>query len=264
MSDKKEIILLKKKEDPEENEIVLCEVEALSKNSVFVRLIEYEDYKGIIPIFEVAPGRIRNIRDYVTEGKIIVCYILNCDKPRRNVTLSLRRVNEGQRRNKISWLKQEQDAEKILELVAEKKNVDLKELFQKVYDTMPEEYNNLYNYFQAISSNEIDLKADLDEAVKSELLSLIKQRIKPKEVVIVRILRITSLLPDGIEVIRDAFSRIGARYQKISMQYLGSGKYSIKLKDKEYKIAEKKLKDIIDELNNLLENKADLEVIQSK
>ena len=61
-------MLLKKEGFPEEEELVLCTVLSVYHHSVFVKLDEY-DKKGLIHISEVSPGRIRNIRDYVVEGK---------------------------------------------------------------------------------------------------------------------------------------------------------------------------------------------------
>jgi len=59
----------KKKGLPEENSIVLCTVKKILFHSIFVDLDEYQNQDGMIHISEIAPGRIRNIRDYVAEGK---------------------------------------------------------------------------------------------------------------------------------------------------------------------------------------------------
>ena len=72
-------MLYKKQGFPEEDELVLCTVNNVQHNSVFVDLDEYNK-RGLIHISEIAPGRIRNIRDYVVEGKKIVCKILRIDQ----------------------------------------------------------------------------------------------------------------------------------------------------------------------------------------
>ena len=56
---------------PEDGELVLCTVTKVQSHSVFVRLDEF-DKGGMIHISEVSPGRIRNIRDFVIEDKIIL------------------------------------------------------------------------------------------------------------------------------------------------------------------------------------------------
>ena len=92
----------KKKGFPEEDDIVLCTVKKILYHSVFVTLDEYDNLEGMIHISEIAPGRIRNIRDYVREGKKLVCKVLRVRKEKGHFDLSLRRVNEGQRRRALT------------------------------------------------------------------------------------------------------------------------------------------------------------------
>ena len=98
----------KKKGFPQESEIVLCTVSNISYNSVFVKLDEYINLQGMIHISEISPGRIRNIRDYVKPGKVIVCKILRIHQQKGHIDLSLRRVTESQRRKKPEAWKQPQ------------------------------------------------------------------------------------------------------------------------------------------------------------
>ncbi len=100
-------MLYKREGMPEEDELVLCTVTAVHGHSVFAKLDEYGK-TGMIHISEVSPGRIRNIRDYVVEGKKIVCKVLRIDKVKGHIDLSLRRVNAGQKKNKTNEIKQEQ------------------------------------------------------------------------------------------------------------------------------------------------------------
>jgi translation initiation factor 2 subunit 1 len=77
-------MLYKKTGLPEESELVLCTVTKVLPNSVFVTLDEY-GIDGLIHISEVSPGRIRNIRDFVKEGKKVVCKILRINVERGQV-----------------------------------------------------------------------------------------------------------------------------------------------------------------------------------
>ncbi len=98
----------KKQGFPEENEIVLCTVKKILPHGIFVSLDEYKSQEGLIHISEISPGRVRNIRDFVKEGKRIVCKILRVNKEKNHIDLSLRRVNQAQRINKNTEHKQEQ------------------------------------------------------------------------------------------------------------------------------------------------------------
>ena len=80
----------------EEGDLVLCTVKRIVGTTVFVNIEENEKEATIITS-EIAPGRIRNLRDYVVPGKKIICKILNIDKT-GNVHLSLRRVTEKEKK----------------------------------------------------------------------------------------------------------------------------------------------------------------------
>src|SRR3989338_9154007 len=97
-------MLAKKSGFPEESELVQCTVTSVQSHSVFVMIDEY-GINGMIHISEVAPGRIRNIRDFVMEGKTVICKVLRVNAERGHVDLSLRRVSESQKRNKIAAVK---------------------------------------------------------------------------------------------------------------------------------------------------------------
>ena len=65
-----------KKGLPEEGEVLLCSVTKIYPHCVFVNIDDYSNKSGMIHISEISPGRIRNIHDYVKEGKKIVCKVL--------------------------------------------------------------------------------------------------------------------------------------------------------------------------------------------
>src|SRR3989344_8840742 len=111
-------MLYRKEGYPEEHELVSCTVTKILPQSVFVNINEYAK-QGMIHIAEISPGRIRNLRDFVEEGKMIVCKVLHVDSQRGHIDLSLRRVTESQRREKNDQMKQEMTAEKIVEFLAD-------------------------------------------------------------------------------------------------------------------------------------------------
>src|SRR3989344_4876424 len=76
-------------------ENILCTVERIEGTVVFVSLDNRKE--GSIVVSEIAPGRIRNLRDYVVPKKKIVCKILRISD-RGNVELSLRRVSAKERK----------------------------------------------------------------------------------------------------------------------------------------------------------------------
>ena len=136
---------------PEESEIVMCTVTNVQHHSVFAKMEEY-GITGMIHISEISPGRIRNIRDYVKEGKVIVCKVLRVHQDRGHVDLSLRRVSEGQRREKANQLKFEQKAEKIADAVAKQLKKKGEEFYKSFAPKVLEDYEYLYLLFDEVVS----------------------------------------------------------------------------------------------------------------
>src|SRR3989344_5517774 len=107
-----------KKDLPDESEVVICTVKTILKDTIFISLDEYGNKEGLIHISEIAPGRIRNIRDYVKEGKKIVCLVLRVNKEKGHVDLSLRRASKSLRAAKNESVKKEKKDKKIAAEIA--------------------------------------------------------------------------------------------------------------------------------------------------
>jgi translation initiation factor 2 subunit 1 len=230
-------MLYKKTGLPEDSELVLCTVNKVLPNSVFVTLDEY-GIDGLIHISEVSPGRIRNIRDFVKEGKKVVCKVLKVYMEKGQVDVSLRRVNEGQRRNKIMDLKQEEKAEKILEYVAKSMKKDPLKFYQEVTPNIFKKYDGLHNFFIDLVNGETKMEEyGLEKSVAHELDAVIKQRLRPAEVSIKGSLMLVSHAPDGVDVIKGAIKK-ALLNDNVEIKYLGGGKYDVVVKAKDYPEAE--------------------------
>jgi len=222
---------------PEESEMVMCTVTNVQHNSVFVKLDEY-GIDGLIHISEISPGRIRNIRDFVKEGKKVVCKVLRVNKERGQVDLSLRRVNETQRRQKVDEIKQEQKAEKIVEHVAQVMKKDFEKLYNEITKEVFKDYDNLYTFFIDIVNDDVSLSEyDIDKKVVEELTNLVKQRLKPAKVSIKGVLKLTSYAPNGVEIIKESIKK-SLIDKNIEVKYLGAGKFDINVTALDYKEAE--------------------------
>lgn len=238
-------MLLNKKRFPEEDELVLCTVTSIHYHSVFVTLDEYGDRTGMIHISEVAPGRIRNMREYVKEGKKLVCKVLRVNKEKGHIDLSLRRVNEAQKRLKLNQIKQEQLAEKIVEYIAKQEKKDVKKFYEDLYEKISKKYEHLYDAFEEVMLGKITLeKLGIDKDLSKELTVIIKQRIKPPEIVLKGNFNINCYESDGVERIKKLLNKIPDKTTTVT--YTGGGVYNLTLKDEDYKKAEKKLKKKVD------------------
>jgi translation initiation factor 2 subunit 1 len=239
---------------PEVGELLLCTVTSVQRNSVFVKFNEYPGKSGIIHISEISPGRIRNIRDYVVEGKVIVCKLLKYYKNTGHFDLSLRRVTPSMHREKIDELKREQLAEKIIEFVAKDLKKDPKKLYDEIYDNVLVDYETIYACFEDVSFEGLDLhkKYGIEKKVADGLTELIKQRIKQQEISIALKADISTPEPKGVEDIKKLLMDLESETLKIT--YLGSGKYHFVTKAYDYKDAEKVLADAQEKVEDHFSN----------
>jgi translation initiation factor 2 subunit 1 len=239
-------MFLKRNGFPEESDLVMCTVTNIQHNSIFVNIHEF-NRQGMITISEVAPGRIRNIRDYVMEGKVIVCKVLSVNQERGYIDLSLRRVSESQRRQKSDEVKQELKAEKILEMTAHVINIPAKELYDIFAEKFLKQYFYLFQVFDDVINGTISLKDYIDQNTAEALEKTIKEKIKPKEIVVAGDLALSVWDEDGLKIIKDALTKAEKDYA-LQIHYLGGGKYRMMIKGIEFKSVEKILKDASDQV----------------
>ena len=229
---------------PETDEIVLCKVTKIYPNSVFVQLVEYND-SGMVHISEVSPGRIRNLRDYVSIGRQIVCKVLRIDRDRGHIDLSLRRVNSSQRKEKLEETKAELKAESILKTIAKRLGQKTEEIYRQVSDKVFEEYSYLYLCFKDVASGDADLmKLGVDKVIAKELTKVILDKFRPERITIEGEINVKTYASEGVKKIREILLEIESASPTIKLFYLGAGRYKIIIEDVDYKPAEKNFKKV--------------------
>jgi translation initiation factor 2 subunit 1 len=230
---------MREREWPEEGELVVCTVDEVKDFAAFVTLDEYNGRKGLIPISEIARGWIKYIRDFVREGQKVVCKVLNVDPQRGHIDLSLKDVNEHQRREKIHEWKNEQKAQKWIGFVSEATGADRQPIEEAIY----REYGLLYPAFEDIVSTagEAVQRLGLDAPVEQALITVANENVNVSRVTITGHLVLTSSKPDGVNVIRRALRSAQPKMEGVDIDliYVGAPKYRIKVTAPDYKQAEK-------------------------
>lgn len=239
----------------------MCTVTKVQYHSVFVNLDEFERRQGLIHISEVSPGRIRNINDYVQEGKKVVCKVLRISMDRGHIDLSLRRVSNIQKRNKVEEIKQEQKAEKILEFVGKDFDLKMRDLNKIVAPKLLKDYDSLHAAFEEVSFDEVKLEdLGIEEKYAKPLTEIIKQRIKPPVVQITGELTLSTYDANGVDVVKSILIKSLVGIEDTKIVYVGGGKYSIAVTKNDYKEAEEELKKVTDILEeDAKEQKCDFE-----
>src|SRR5688572_14057044 len=133
---------------PEDGELVVGTVREVQNFGAFVTLEEYKGKEGFCHIREVAPGWVKRIRDYVREQQRVVCKVQGVDAKKGHVDLSIKAVNDHQKRETIQHWKNEQKADKFLEIMAERQKTTVEALLAQFGRTLVEKFGSLYQAFQ--------------------------------------------------------------------------------------------------------------------
>ena len=168
---------------------------------------------------------------------------MNVDTSRHHIDLSLKDVNEHQRREKIQEWKADQKAWKWLEMAYKDRPDDVK----RVADALMASYDSLYLAMEeaAISGAEALADSDLTEEDVKILESLSRDNVKLPSVEISGYVDITSPAPDGVEVVKKALKqarRIKDKSGTVAITYIGAPRYRIHVTAPDYKSAESVLK----------------------
>ncbi len=242
---KKKRLIVKRDGYPSRGEIVIGTVKRVLDFGAFVSLDEYEGREGMVHISEVASGWIKDIREHVKKGQKVICKVLDINPRRGHIDLSIKDVNERQRREKLQQWKNEMRAFKWLEIIGEKLNVNMDEL-EKIGKKLLKEYDSVYSAFEdaAFEGYEV-LVPIVGEKFAKEMAELARENIKPKRVKVRGYFELKSMASDGIERVKKALAeakKVAKDGVEMKIEYLGAPRYRIVIEAEDYKIAENVLK----------------------
>ncbi|RLM70660.1 S1 RNA-binding domain-containing protein [Halorubrum sp. Atlit-8R] len=231
---------------PEPGELVVGDVDEIADFGVFVDLDEYEDKRGLCHISEVASGWIKNVRDHVREGQTVVAKVLEVDESSNQIDLSIKDVNEHQRKETIQDWKNAQKADNWM-LIALGEDVD-DDRYTSVANALLAEYESLYDAFEAAAIrgdealDDVDVDADTVDAV----VAAARDNVSVPYVDVTGYVDLESAAPDGVDDVRDALAAAEGNGEvpdgvDLDVGYVGSPEYRIKVRAPDYKTAESQL-----------------------
>ncbi|WP_224269840.1 translation initiation factor IF-2 subunit alpha [Haloprofundus salinisoli] len=243
---------------PDNGELVVGKVDEIANFGVFVDLEEYEDRRGLVHISEVASGWIKNVRDHVREGQTVVAKVLDVNKSSQQIDLSLKDVNEHQRKEKIQEWKNEQKADKWMSL-AFGEDVD-DEQYETVANVLYSEFGSLYDGFEqaAIHGAEALEDVDLSDEEISAVVETARENVSVPYVNVTGYVDLRCPTGDGVDDIKEALRAAEGNGDvsdeiELSVSYVGSPEYRIKVRAPDYKTAEAELEASADRARQSIE-----------
>jgi len=233
-----------KDEYPRVGELVLGTVESIFKQGAFITLDEYGKKRGMLHLSEISLKWVRNIRDYVREGQKVVLLVLRLNPQRGHIDLSLRRVTDAQRKEKLQEVKQKQRAKKLLELSKKELSLSANDI-DTIEKEMLKKFDSVYGALEAIVVDNSSLDGlEINGKWKPVLLDLIKKSIKAPFVDVTGYVELKSYEANGINIIKESLKKIKNYKTECDMDvaYISAPLYRIKVRARDYKSAERVLR----------------------
>jgi len=206
----------------EVGDLVLCTVDRIVGTVVFVKMqLENQEIEGGIVTSEIAPGRIRNIRDFVVPKKKIVCKVLRIT-PNGNIELSLRRVSQKEKKEVIEQDKQEKSYVSILKsILKEKLDETLKEILKQ---------ERIFSFLEEAKTHPEKLEKIVGKENSKKIIEILNTQ-KKKKTAIKKEIHLTTTRPNGITLIK----QILEIFKGINVKYISAGRYSLELETEDAK-----------------------------
>lgn len=216
-----------------EGDIVMCTVKKIEGATVFLEIDG--NGEGSMVMSEVAAGRIRNLREYVIPNKKIVCKVLKID-PSKHVHLSLRRVIARERQEIQDKYQKERTFRSILKTITKTP--------EKIIEKITKELE-LSEFFDKAKEDNSIIEKFFPKKEAEELSKLLSER-KEKEKTEKKTFSLKSFSDSGINDIKAVLTSI----KNIEIGYLGSSKFAISAKGKNFKEANQKVQKAIEQIKN--------------
>ena len=218
---------------PKPGDLVVGVVKRVERYGAYLDLIEYPGWEGFVHISEISLKWIRNIRDYLRENQRGVFKVLRVDERANQADVSLRRVSQKEREWKMLEWKRKQRLMRILSILAERTGRSEEELRKLIVEPTMKRGLSLYDVFlDALDQGRLPSWMKLDKQLAQQLLELIRQEIRLKQVVVKGTLIMTVPRGDGVEIIRKAVEKglkQAGKGERIMITSIGSPRYLVRV-----------------------------------
>jgi len=233
----------------QEGDLYLCTVGEIHGTTVFVSLPDGK--RGTITTSEIAPGRIKNIRQYVVPKKKIVCKILRIKG--NNIDLSLRRVTSKEKQEIMNQYKQEQQAKSAIHQI-------LKDKAEKTETTILKDFKSLADFFNKAREDPKLITKYIPKQAQEQITKITQK--KRKEIQVTKIINLKCTQDDGVKKIKKIFE---VKNPNLKTTYISAGTFQITLKGKEYKQTNKEIDKIVEQLEkSAKQDNCEFEVSEKK
>ena len=257
---------------PEPGELVVGRVDEIEDFGVFVDLLEYDDKRGLAHISEVASGWIKNVRDHVNEGQTVVAKVLDVDEGAQQIDLSIKDVNDHQRKDTIQEWKNEQKADNWMTIAFGEGLED--DRYAAIAEELIAGFGSMYDGFEQAAIHGTDAldETDLDDGEIDSIVETARENVSVPYVNVTGYVDLTCAASDGVDAIKEAMQAAEGNGEipasggsedessgvpeeiELDVTYVGAPEYRIEVKAPDYKTAETHLEESADRAATAIES----------
>lgn len=249
--------LLENEQYPKIGEVVVCLVTKVLGYGAFVELLEHNNLKGFVHISQVSSGWIKNIRNFVREGQVRAARVVAISQEKNQIDLSLTKVSEQAAKARLEEWKQLKRSRKFIEVLAKENKQDPESVWEEIAVPLVNEYGSFSKALEELALEKQEAFDLVPKNWRKPLEEIVKKTVTVQEKQVSGIVSLSSNASDGVEAIKSALSEAKSPSKDISVSvsYLGSGKYSLKVSSFDFKESEKTLAVIEERVIQAIEKK---------
>ena len=199
----------------------------------------------MIHISEASRSWVEDLTKEISEGEKTVAQVIDVDE--NSITLSLKRVNDNNKREAMSRWNKEQKAEKFIEDLIEETDMDKETVYEEVVFPMQEELGSAFHGFEISTAEEERLKNFLDNEVVSKIQEVARENIDLKQEKFEGQIELEFMSENGIEKIRDCLADLG---DGVEVKYVSAPEYSITSWGRTQDLAKKRMDEAVEKIRN--------------
>jgi translation initiation factor 2 subunit 1 len=234
------------KDRPEEGDFVVIEITDVDKNSAYADLEEYNDVKGLIHISEASRSWVQDLTKELSEGEKTVAQVVDTED---TIGLSLKRVNDKQKRDTMQRWRKEQKASDFVEDLEEK--IDIDNIYEDVVYPLQKELGSSFQGFEISIAEEDRLKEFLDDEVVDAIQEVARENIDLKQEKFEGEIEVEFYQGDGLDRVKKAFNEPG---EGVEVKCISAPNYSIEAWGRTQELAKKRMDDAVEKIRSEVED----------
>lgn len=224
---------------------MVVEITDVDKNSAYADLEEYDDIRGLIHISEASRSWVQDLTKELSEGEKTVAQVVDTED---TIGLSLKRVNNNQKRETMERWRKEQKAEDFIGDLEEK--IDVDSIYEDVVFPLQEELGSSFQGFEISIAEEERLKDFLSDEVVEAIQEVARENIDLKQEKFEGELDVEFYQGDGLERIKEAFEEPG---EGVEVKCISAPNYSIEAWGRTQELAKKRMDDAVEKIRSKVE-----------